>query len=327
MLLILQLCSHPRRNLALALPLLAILSACATHEPRQLVPSISLSPENVLAADNTGEPRTGGADFGLNVAINESDSLTNVAVLPGVRVNSVRAGSAADQAGILPGDIILRLDGQEVNHPDTLEAIELATDTDRTYTVDVRRNTRVFTTVFAVSPTSAPRTEPVELYRIDPISLRAGFSTESLRTTENNTVSGARIIRFYPESPLPDAGFNTDDIILAVNDYTVESAQGLVTLISRNHSPGDRVAIRFARDNEILTRNVRLWDPGRRLSRLSLWPLFVYESSLRPDQTRLTIVDLWLFSLFNYQRSDGEREYSILGLFRSASGYGELLEE
>lgn len=317
----------PRFARYLALGLLAMLSACATHEPRQLVPSISLSPENVLSPVNTGEPRTGGVDFGMNVTVNESDSLVNVTVLPGVRVNTVRPGSPSDLAGILPGDVILRMGDQETNHPDTVDAIALATDTSRTYTVEVRRDTTVFTTVMAVSPRAAPRTEPIELYRVDPIRLRAGFSTETLRTVDDTSVSGARIIRFYPESPLPGAGFNTDDIVLSINDEMVGSAQGLVTLVTRNHAPGDRVTIRFARDNEILARDVRLWDPGRRLSRLSLWPLFVYESSLRPDQTRLTIVDLWLFSLFNYQRSDGEREYSVLGLFRSASGYGELLEE
>ncbi len=319
---------HASRCHALVLWILALtLTACVSHEPRQLVPSISLSPDNVLSADNTGEPRAGGADLGISVSVNESDSLSNVTVLPGVRVNSVRSGGPADMAGVLAGDVILSVDGEETNHPDTLEAIALATEEDHSFNVEIRRNTAVFTTVIAVTPSRSPRSEPVELYRVDPISLRAGFTTERLARIDAVPVSGARIVRFFPESPLPDAGLAVDDVIVSIDQQAVESAQGLVNMISREYSPGDRVSVEYVRDNTHYAQNVRLWDPGRRLSRLSLWPLFVYESSLSPDQTRLTIGDLWLFSLFSYQRNQGEREYSVLGLFRSASGFGELMEE
>jgi membrane-associated protease RseP (regulator of RpoE activity) len=306
---------------------LTVLAACATHEPRQLVPSISLSPENVLSADNTGEARSDGADFGLGTTANESDSLNNVATLPGVRVGSVSPGGAADLAGILPGDVILSVDGLETDHPDTLDAIALDTTTARNYRVELRRNTAVFTTILSVDPATQPRREPVELYRVDPVHLRAGFTTETLQTADGERVSGARIVRFDPQSPLPDSGLARDDIILAINGQRVGSAQGLVDRAVQDHDPGDRVDLQYARDNDIQTQTVRLWHPGRRLSRLSLWPLFRYENTLSPDQTRLTIGDLWLFSLFSYQRSGGEREFSVLGLFRSASGYGELLEE
>ena len=39
------------------------------------------------------------------------------------------------------------------------------------------------------------------------------------------------------------------------------------------------------------------------------------------------MLDLWLFSVFSYQQVEGEKEYSLLSLFRFATGYGELLEE
>ena len=68
-------------------------------------------------------------------------------------------------------------------------------------------------------------------------------------------------------------------------------------------------------------------DPGRRLARLSLGPLLQYESSLSPAQTRFSILDLWLFSVFSYQKQEGETQISLFSLFRVATGYGELLEE
>ena len=40
-----------------------------------------------------------------------------------------------------------------------------------------------------------------------------------------------------------------------------------------------------------------------------------------------TLVDLWLFSLYRYQRSDGEKSHTILGLINVSTDDGELTEE
>lgn len=303
-----------------------ILAGCISHEPRQLVPSISLSPDNSLEPA-AAEPRRDGVDFGFSASAQAGDSPDNLAVLPGVTVRSVRPGGPADTAGILPGDVILSLDGQPVSHPDLLDAIAVDIDSERNLRAEVRRDTTVFTTILRVSPASDAREEPVELYRADPVALRAGFTTERLEDRDGEPVSGARIVRLFPESPLPGAGLDTDDIILSVDGRMVGSAQGLVDMIHNRHEPGDRITLAWARDNRIRQQTLELWHPGTRLARLSLWPLFVYESSLSPDRTRLRIGDLWLFSLFSYERRNDEREYSVLGLFRTATGYGELLEE
>lgn len=312
-----------------------LLGACISHEPRQLVPSINLSPDNTLFSTTGDTARSGGVDFGFRTAPAEGDTLGNVAELPGVQVRSVSPGSPADMAGIISGDVILAIDQREINHPDLLDAIALEIDEARTLRAEVRRDTAVFTTILNVSPDSAAQAEAVELYRSDPILLRAGFTTELLDSVSGEDLSGARIVRLFPESPLVSAGFREDDIILSVNEQLVASAQGLVSHIHRNHQPGDQLTLSYTRayaradegDYQVYHQTIELWHPGRRLSRLSLWPLWVYESSLDPDRTRFTLGDLWLFSLFSYNREAGEREYSILGLFRTATGYGELLED
>lgn len=318
------------RVLLIALTFLATglaTTGCVSYESRELVPSITLSPENVMLADNTGAPQTPGVNFGLTGNVNESDSLTNISILPGIRVRSVTPAGAADRAGIRPGDVILRIDGDDSNHPDVLDALAVQTTSERSFEMEVRRNTTVFMATVNVRPVGDDRVAPVELYRADPILMRAGFTTELMTSTDQRRVSGARVVRVFDRSPLIAAGVRTDDILLSIDDRPIESAQGLITLLNNQYAPGDRVMLSYARDNQVLYQRVQLWHPGRRLSRLSLWPLFSYESSLNPDQARLKVGDLILFSLFSYQRREAETEYSVLGLFRSASGYGELLEE
>ena len=318
---------HIFKPICLAVVGVALLSACISHEPRQLVPTIALSPENNVLSSNSGAPRTPGINFGLTGGINESDSLTNISVLPGIRVRAVAPGGAAERAGIRAGDVILSIDGDTSNHPDVLDALALRTSEARSFAFEVRRNTTVFMATLGVVPVTDQQTAPVELYRADPVLLRAGFSTELLQDSNGGRISGARVVRLFDESPLANAGIQSNDIILTLDDRPVESAQGLVNTLTQSYTAGDRVILGVSRNNAVFNQRVELWHPGRKLSRLSLWPLFSYESTLNPDQTRLRIGDLVLFALFSYQRSGVERQYNVLGLFRAASDYGELIED
>jgi serine protease Do len=303
------------------------LAGCASYENRALVPSISLSPDNVILATNTGAAQASGVNLGMTGSINESDSLTNISILPGIRVRAVTPGGPADNAGIRAGDVILSIDGEQSNHPDLLDALAVHTTTERSFDMEVRRNTTVFRANVIVRPVTTEQAAPVELYRADPLLLRAGFTTELLSTPDQQRVSGARIVRLFDQSPLSAAGLRNDDILLALDEHRIETAQGLVTLVNNQYAPGDQLTLSYSRDSQVFYQRIRLWHPGRRLSRLSLWPLFTYESTLNPDQSSVKVGDLILFSLFSYQRRGAEQEYSVLGLFRTASGYGELLED
>ena len=80
-------------------------------------------------------------------------------------------------------------------------------------------------------------------------------------------------------------------------------------------------------NGEVRNESVNLWDPGRRISKVSLGPLVRYESSISPNAYSFTLVDLWLFSLYRYQRSEGEKSHTILGLINVSTDDGELTEE
>jgi len=306
-----------------------LLAGCISSEPSQLVPSITLSPENVSLSN--GEPAATGLDFGMSTSLNESDSLSNITVLPGVRVRSVTPNGAADLAGIRTGDVILSIDGREINQPDLLDAIAQQTGAANIFRFEVRRNTTVYETTVSPLAIDNQRSAAVELYRADPVATRAGFTTEVYVAGPGEPGSGARIVRFFADSPLPAADLRVGDTIIAVDDQPVTTAQAMVTLVHTGYELGDRVRMTVVREEDGALaqsdRTLQLWDPGRRINRVSLWPLLRYESTLSPQQTELTIGDLWLFSLFSYQQQEGEKEYSVLGLFRYSTGYGELLEE
>ncbi len=303
-----------------------LLGGCVSYEPRQLIPSITLSPEDLELAAVAGN-ETGGVDFGLLVIVNESDSLFNVEVLPGVRVRQVTPGGPAAMAGLQAGDVILRVNGTEVNEPDTLAALARQSGEAGNFTFQVRRGTAVLEASVMARTRSAASTPLRELYRSDPLATRGGYQTAVLRLRDRGQITAARVVELAPDSPMHEADVRVDDILLAADDARVESAQGFVDSMLSDYQLGDTVTLSVYRDERILERELRLWDPGRRISRISLRPLMFYESSLASQQTRLSLLDFWIFSVYRFNRSESEREHQLLGIFSVSSDYGELVEE
>ena len=297
------------------------LAACVNYDTAILTPTISLSSEEVsLIPDRDENLRV---DFGLELGLNESDSLLSVEVLPGVRVRNVVNNGAADSAGIQIGDVILAIDGMETNHPDTIKTLQQAA-AKSTFEFRAQRNTTVFETTVegrAISSSTAPE----ELYRIDPIATRAGYRSEMV-SINNETVAATRVEELFPESPLPQAGIAIDDVILRLNGVNLNSAQDLITRIIRDHELGEEVALTVYNGDDVVETTVLLWDPGRRISRINIGPLLQYESSLVPSSETFSLLDFWLFAVYSYSRIEGERSHNIFGLFNITSDYGELTE-
>lgn len=314
-----------RATARLTLPGVLLLQACVSYEPLLLVPSLNMSAEELSLADTSGANNP-GIDFGLDLSVNESDSLVNIEILPGVRVRNITANGAAASAGIQPGDIILGIDDTVTNHPDVVAALEQQTTQDTEFTFRLRRNTAVLeATVLGrrIGTNSALQ----ELYRIDPIATRAGYRTEMVNVRNQADLPAARVVELFPESPLVEAGINVGDLILSVNKQNLNSAQDLIRRLNQDFELGDRVLLGIYDGQTITETSVQLWDPGRRISRISLGPLLQFESSANPDSNTLSILDFWLFSFYSYNRLEGERSHSILGLFNITSDLGELTEE
>lgn len=318
--------SKTKRSISIfALLQLSLLTSCVSYEPAILVPALSLSAEEITLVDTAG---AGGAriDFGVELGLNESDSLSNIEILPGVRVRGISANGPADSAGIQPGDIILSINGTLTNHPDVIEALQQQTPTIENTLFNVRRNTAVF------EATVIPRTvnnndAPRELYRIDPIASRAAYRTEMVSISTQPSIAAARVMDVYQTSPLRDAAIEVGDMILAVNSEPLNSAQDLVSRFNSELELGETVTVTVFDGESVLEKRFDLWNPGRRVSEISFGPLIRYQSSVVPDSKSFSLLNLWLFSLYSYNRVDEERSHSILGLIKYSSDLGELIEE
>jgi len=315
---------NTRSSLGLiVLSLMAIqLPACVSYEPAILIPAIALSAEEIRLSESLESDIQ--LDFGLELGINESDSLFNVEVLPGVRVRNVAANGAADSAGIQVGDIILSINSLETNHPDTVLAIQQRS-AEVSYEFQIQRNTLVFA-ASVIARSINENVGPIELFRIDPIATRAGYRTELVTIGIEQELAAARVVELFPNSPLPQAQIEQNDLILALNGVYLNSAQDLVTRLVRDHELGEEVILTIYDGNDVIEQSVRLWDPGRRVSRINLGPLLQYESVLNPASESFSLLDFWLFAVYSYSRMEGERSHSILGLFNITSDYGELTE-
>ena len=299
-----------------------LLSACVSTEPLTTAPHINLSPETVFVDRQSNDERM--LDFGLEVSANESDSLENLEILPGVRVRRVDTGSPATAAGIKAGDIILAINSMTINHPDTLATLLQNAETGQNLQVKARRDTTVYETTMVGQ--TLVRANIEEHYRSDPLMSRAGYRTDVVKA-DNKQLTVARIVEIFPKSPFSESNIAAGDAIVAVDDRPVESAQALVNaFISLGY--GEKVTVTVLdQQSKLSEKTVRLWDPGRRLNRLSLWPLFNYESDLSPSSTRFSLLDFWVFSIFEYQRENTEKSYRLFTLFRFGSGAGELLDD
>ncbi|MDP6651177.1 MAG: PDZ domain-containing protein [Gammaproteobacteria bacterium] len=305
---------------------LALLAGCISYDPAILVPSLTMSAEDIIL-DGNPDAANAQLNFGLTVALNESDSLVNVEVLPGIRVRGVDSNGVADSAGIRVGDVILSVNGMDTNHPDALAALQQQSGGVTEFTFIVRRNTVVFEAQVVGRAVNGNAHPARELYRIDPLATRAAYTTEMVGLRGQSNIAVARVVELLPGSPLTVAGIGVGDRVMAIDGVNLNSAQSLITRLNRDYSLGDRVQFSVFDGQELETLMVDLWDPGRRISRLSLWPLLTYQSSLNPPRNSLSILDFWLFAMYSYNRVEGERAHSLLGIFNFTSDYGELVEE
>ncbi|NLD37173.1 MAG: PDZ domain-containing protein [Desulfatiglans sp.] len=304
-------------------------NSCASYTPKSIAPHINLSPENMQLTQDSDK----GPDFGMEVEGNESDTLDNLEVLPGVRIRSIIPSGAAEMGGLKRGDIILSINDIKTNHPDTVATICETGKADQ-YVFEVRRDTTVFETTIG-APKSTKMAEPKERYRAEPLKTRAGYRTELVQMGSdiNKNIAVARIAQLWPDSPLIKAGIEVGDAVVSIDNVPVESAQGLINRLTENYQYGQEVTLSIldkeaGNRSEPSTKKVILWNPGRRLSRFNVWPLFMYEAKLNPDKERFSILNFWIISLFSYERDEGERNYSLLKFIRfQSSNRGELVDK
>ena len=302
----------------------AMVNSCVSYEPKILTPAMTFSAEEVNLLNP--EIANQSIDFGLEVGANESESLFNLEILPGVKVRKIANGSNAGKSGIRAGDILLKIDQIDINTPDSLRALERFSGP-KDFKFRVQRDSTVFETT--VKAELVETSIPIELYRVDPIATRAAYSSHILSIENRSNLVAARIEELFEKTTLPSAGLNPGDMILALEGVPINSAQDLITRLNREHALGSEVTLDIYADGEFKSVKLTLFNPGRRISQIKLGPLIKYESELtqRGVDTRLKLLNLWFVAAYQYSNINGEKKHSLFGLFEIASDLGELAEE
>jgi hypothetical protein len=136
----------------------------------------------------------------------------------------------------------------------------------------------------------------------------------------------AEIVSFLPRSPMPEAGLEPGDLIVRLDDYEVESASHFVYLVQTRYRLGQSVKLTIWHQGEEREVELDLWAPDRVLTKLMIPLLFNYERNVHDDRVTWYLLDLYIMSLFKYERRGREVEYRFLSLIGFSTGSGELVD-
>jgi membrane-associated protease RseP (regulator of RpoE activity) len=295
-----------------ALGLLTLLCACQSAPDRSIPDPLPETLEWALpAVDST-------AFLGLDVRENDSGSLESLSFDPGVRVHSVIENSPAQAAGISVDDVLLTFDGTSMATPSDLEAVLAAASGGDGVTLGLQRGDAVFEvslTLAGGSSGTASQSSAEESFVLDPARTRGAWGTND----------GAILVARAKGGPVGQLPVGTR--VIALDGQRIVSGRGLVRrLISR--APGDTVQMLVSppdsrKESEV---EVTLQDEGRRLTRFSVPVLATYDAEADRTRETFVLIDLYLISLFRYEREGSEKNWRFLRFFHWSSGVGELDE-
>jgi len=164
----------------------------------------------------------------------------------GALVGSVEKGSAADKAGIEPGDVILKFQGTEITTsaelPPLVADVAPGTKAELQVWRDGKQKTLSVNLGEMKVAEAASKTAPVAKGKL-------GLSARPLTPDEQKQaeVSAGLVIESVNDGPAARAGLKPGDIILAVNGEKVSSVDQLRALIDKK---GKRIALQVLREDQ-----------------------------------------------------------------------------
>ncbi len=203
----------------------------------------------------------------LGIGVNDLDRAAAEAFglesTDGALVSNVQDGLPADVAGLLPGDIILEVDGETIGNTRDLIDYVSAKGPDATVTLGVLRDGETLDLKVKLVERPADGQDAVAESEqteggIEWLGLRYQDLTPNMRNTHRipDEVDGVWITSVSPRSPLYDEGVRTGQaisIITKVNTTEVSSVEEFEEVV-RAAEPGSRLRIyirRFAGGREI----------------------------------------------------------------------------
>jgi membrane-associated protease RseP (regulator of RpoE activity) len=262
--------------------------------------------------------RQAGAFLGLQTRENDSGSLDDLFFSPGVRVVRVIENSPAEDAGFLPGDVLLKFDGEDVNDPGALEGMLASRKAETNVDLTARRDDSVYdVNVQLVAAGKRPLAEPELLYRLDAARTGAGWATD---------VGGVRLVSAHEASPVFEAGLELGSLVTKLDGTPVHSDRDLIRRLVVI-APGSTVELDFvSQAGEPGQAKLELLDSPSYTAGFNIPILFYYSHDPNRSTTAFSFLDLWIISLFGYERDGLEQTWTFLRFFSFSRGLGELSE-
>lgn len=172
-----------------------------------------------------GEVRRGAIDISVQ---DISPDLRQAFAVPlgqhGILVTEVRRGSAADKAGIKPGDVIVAIDGERTRSVAQWRSQLAVKGVGQEVKLQLLRDGKTRELEVAMV---APEQLVVETSRIHPLLVGA-------RLENNPNGEGVIVTGLAPNSRAAYSGLRPGDLIFAANNQRVRDIQGLVRAVQRN---------------------------------------------------------------------------------------------
>lgn len=204
---------------------------------------------------------------------------------PGLVVEVVR-GSAADKAGLRTNDVVLKLNGQEVNEWEQLtDIVGNARPGDKMKIVYTRNGKK--------AETEATLTRRSEV-KTDPEDLKHGF----LGITDGDDNDGAGVtVDIVENSAAEKAGLQDGDLLLQLNDTPIKDWEDITDFMSYT-KPGEKVKVSYKRGGKQNVAEAVLGEPKASKSWNFAW---------EPKDIQVNI----------------QEKEACLGVYTSAEGEGE----
>lgn len=206
---------------------------------------------SMAAAREHEEPRD--ADGGrpvLGVVVGQPDDAENPQVL------RVWQGSPADEAGIEPGDRIVRIGEEEVTSPEVLRAVVLELAPGDEVEVDIVREGESQTRKVRLGGMDEFRLGPRRRIRPRPPEQTVWLGVRMAPEAPEQR-RGVVIERVYPRSPAAKAGLQDGDVIVRVDKTRVDSPADVRAAIAARR-PEEAIRLVVRRDGERQTMDVTL---------------------------------------------------------------------
>jgi S1-C subfamily serine protease len=192
-------------------------------------------------------PRLGVAITPLNQAM-----LDDLGLEYGVRIDGVRPGSVAEQAGLKAGDLVTALSDRPVYSPERMQ--HLVREAGDSMTIAVKRGDEALRLLASFPSESA---NPASTGRAI-LGLRVQMMTPDLQEAFGATQGqGVLVSQVISDSAAARAGLRAGDVITAIDTASVSSVRSLHQALAA-HSPGDEVNIDILRKGETMSVAVAL---------------------------------------------------------------------